>query len=67
MPESQFMKAFKVANFTIVEQPEEGACLAVRLMRAHPFRSSLRSQDESCLRRQACPEAPAAVAVCTEH
>ena len=25
MPESQFMRAFKVANFTIVEQPPEGA------------------------------------------
>lgn len=25
MPESQFMKAFKVANFTIVEQSLEGA------------------------------------------
>lgn len=27
MPESQFMKAFKVANFTIVEQAPEGARL----------------------------------------
>ena len=42
MPESDFMKAFKVANFTIVEQPVQGA---PPLTAAEPVSSASRREQ----------------------